>query len=68
MKVIDKRTNENLQQFYELKIGQGFEYTGKPYIKTSDDYAFDLTEIREMEVTDCHMIVTPLEITIIIEK
>lgn len=68
MKVIDKRKNEYAFQFCELNIGKGFEYNGKPYIKTSDEYAFDLAEIREEEVMDCHMIVIPLDITIIIEK
>lgn len=68
MKVIDKRNNEDLLQFYKVKIGDGFDWNGKPYIKTSDDYIFNLLEIREEEVEDASMIVSPLNITITIEK
>lgn len=68
MKVIDKRNNEHLLQFGQIEIGDGFDWSGKPYIKTSDDYVFNLLEIKEEEVEDAYMIVSPLNITITIEK
>lgn len=68
MTVIDNRNNENLKQFCKLKIGDGFEWNGRPYIKINDEYAFDLVAIQEEEVGDWYMDVTPLNITITIEK
>ena len=68
MKVIDKRNNEDFKQFCELEIGSGFEWNGRPFIKINDEYAFDLIAIEEQEVGDWYMRVTPLNITITIEK
>lgn len=68
IKVIDNRNNEDLTQFCKLKIGDGFEWNGRPYIKVNDEYAFDLVAIQEEEVGDWYMNVSPLNITITIEK
>ena len=68
IKVIDNRKNEELRQFCQLEIGDGFEWNGRPYIKVNDEYAFDLVAIQEEEVGDWYMNVTPLNITITIEK
>lgn len=68
MKVIDNRNNEELTQFYKLQIGDGFEYSGRPFMKINDEYAFDLISIEEQEIGDCYIYVTPLNITITIEK
>ena len=68
IKVIDKRKNEEFEQFCKLEIGDGFEWNGRPYIKINDEYAFDLIAIQEEEVGDWYMRVTPLNITITIEK
>lgn len=45
IKVIDNRNNEELRQFCQLEIGDGFEWNGRPYIKTNDEYAFNLVTI-----------------------
>ena len=68
MKVIDNRNNETLKEFCKLHIGDGFEWDGKPYLKINDEYAFNLIEIEEQEITGFYMWVTPLNITITIEK
>ena len=68
MKIIDKRNNEELKEFYKLNIGDGFEWNGKPYIKINDEYAFDLIKIQEEEIGDCYIDVAPLNLTITIEK
>lgn len=68
MKIIDKRNNEELKEFCKLNIGDGFEWNGNPYIKINDEYAFDLIKIQEEEIMDYYMYVSPLNITITIEK
>ena len=68
MKIIDNRNNETLKEFCKLEIGDGFEWNGRPFIKINDEYAFDLVAIEEQEIMDCYIWVTPLKITITIEK
>lgn len=68
MKLIDKRDNSEMVSFYKLQPGDGFERDGVPYMKTCDEYAFNLENEIEEEIGDAYIQVTPLELTITIEK
>ena len=68
MKLIDKRDNNNIVPYYKLNPGDGFEWNGVPWMKTCEEYAFNLEKEMEEEIADAYIQVTPLNITITIEK
>ena len=68
MKLIDKRDNNNIVPYYKLNPGDGFEWNGVAWMKTCEEYAFNLEKEMEEEIGDAYIQVTPLELTITIEK
>lgn len=68
MKVIDNRKNKIFEQFFHLNNGEGFQWNGGVYLKTSADYAFNILENEEKEIENTFIEVIPVNLTVIIEK
>lgn len=68
MKIIDKRKNKIFEPFFHLKNGEGFQWNGSVYLKTSADYAFNILENEEKEIENIWIEVIPVNLTVIIEK
>lgn len=67
MKVIDNRKKGNSVLFHDLGFGCGFEWNGEIYIRTDDDYAFNIQANEEIEITDYYLTVVPVNIIITVE-